>query len=101
MDKAYAIIAWDGPEGAARRDTFRAQHFAHIETILDKVLIAGPLKDASGAFTGSLVVVKADSEDEARAIFESDPYFAAGVWDRWDIQFFLPAAGDWIGGKIW
>ncbi len=101
MSKAYAVMAWDGPNGTAKRDEFRRQHFAHIQTIIDKVLIAGPLKDAAGAFTGSLVVVKADDEAEAEAILKSDPYFKAGVWDRWDIQFFLPAAGDWVGGKIW
>lgn len=101
MSNAYAVIAWDGPDGPTLRDSYRLAHFAHIETIIDKVLIAGPLKDRDGAFTGSLVVVKAENEAEAEAILKSDPYFAAGVWARWEVQAFVPAAGDWIGGKIW
>ncbi len=101
MSNAYAVIAWDGPDSAAKRAEFRLRHFAHVEQIMDKVLIAGPLKDADGNFTGSLVVVKAEDEAEAEAILKSDPYFKAGVWDRWEIQFFLPAAGDWVGGKTW
>jgi uncharacterized protein len=101
MGNAYAVMAWDGPDGEAKRAEFRLQHFAHVENIMDKVLIAGPLKNADGAFSGSLVVVKANDEAEAEAILKSDPYFKAGVWERWDIQFFFPAAGDWVGGKTW
>jgi len=27
--------------------------------------------------------------------------FGAGVWERWEIHPFTPAAGEWIGGKTW
>jgi uncharacterized protein YciI len=101
MTGTYAVIARDTPGAEAARTAARADHFAHIETILDRVLIAGPLKDEDGAFTGSLVVIRADSEADARALFESDPYFKAGVWQDAEIRAFTAAAGDWIGGKIW
>lgn len=99
--KHFAIIAWDAPDSAAARTSARAAHFARIEGIMDSLAIAGPLKDASGAFTGSLVIVKAEDEAGARAILEADPYFAAGVWARFEIHDFLPAAGEWVGGKTW
>jgi uncharacterized protein len=101
MSDAYAIMAWDGPDSATKRNETRAQHFAHIETIMDRILIAGPLKDGDGAMIGSLVVVTAKDASEAEAILKSDPYYAAGVWQRWDIQSFVPAAGAWVGGKTW
>jgi uncharacterized protein len=97
----FAIVSHDAPGSAGPRAEARAAHFAHIETILDRVAVAGPLKDSDGNIVGSLVVLKCDSADEAEAILKSDPYFAAGVWARWDIHPFLPAAGEWIGGKIW
>lgn len=97
----YAILAWDAPDAAPKRDAARAAHFARVEAILDRVAIAGPMKDATGGFTGSVIIVTAESEAEARALFEADPYFAAGVWDRHEIHAFVPAAGTWIGGKIW
>lgn len=97
----YAIIAWDAPDAGPKRDAARDAHFARVETIMDRVAIAGPMKDGEGRFTGSLIVVTATDEAEARALFEGDPYFAAGVWDRWEIHAFTPAAGAWIGGKIW
>jgi uncharacterized protein len=95
------MMAWDSPDSAAKRTETRPAHFAHIETIMDKVLIAGPSKNADGSICGSLLVIKAQDEAEAEAILKSDPYFIAGVWERWDIRAFTPAAGEWIGGKTW
>jgi uncharacterized protein YciI len=97
----FAIIARDGPNGTRLRSEHRAAHFAHIETIMGKVALAGPLKTADGGFAGSLVVVEAADTAEAEAILQSDPYFAAGVWDSWEIHPFLAAAGTWVGGKAW
>jgi uncharacterized protein len=97
----YAVIAWDVPDSAGPRAAARDAHFAHIETIIDKIAVAGPLKDNDGANIGSLVVLTCDDADEAEVIFKSDPYFKAGVWDRWTINPFLAAAGTWVGGKAW
>lgn len=97
----YAVIAWDVPDSAAIRDAARGHHFAHIERIIDKVAVAGPLKDAGGAIIGSLVVLDVADAAEAEAVFTSDPYFAVGVWGTWTINPFLAAAGEWVGGKIW
>lgn len=99
--KHFAIIAWDAPDSAGARNSARAAHFARIEGIMDSLAIAGPMRDANGAFVGSLVIVTAEDEAGARAILEADPYFAAGVWDRFEIHDFLPAAGKWVGGKTW
>lgn len=99
--KLYAVIAHDAPGAEAKRAAARDDHFAHIEHILDRVLIAGPLRDEEGHFCGSLVVIRAADEAEARALFERDPYYAAGVWERAEVRAFTAAAGEWIGGKIW
>lgn len=101
MSALYMVVSRDAPGAGPIRAAARDAHFAHVETILDKVAVAGPLKDADGNFTGSLVVLHADSEAAARAILEADPYFKAGVWDEIRIEAFTAAAGSWIGGKIW
>jgi uncharacterized protein YciI len=97
----FAIITRDGPDGTALRAEHRNAHFAHIETIMAKVALAGPLKTEAGGFSGSLVVVDAADAAEAEAILKSDPYFAAGVWQSWEIHPFLAAAGTLLGGKTW
>lgn len=101
MNSHYAIVAWDAPDSGAKRDIHRAAHFVHIEASLDKIAIAGPVKNEAGEFTGSLFVVKATTAAEAEAILAADPYFGAGVWSRTEISPFVPAAGEWIGGKTW
>jgi uncharacterized protein len=101
MTGHYAILAWDGPDGPAKRDEYRAAHFAHIETIMEKLAIAGPLKSDDGKFLGSMLVVHATNREEAEAILRADPYFDGGVWNRWEIFPFLAAAGKWVGGKTW
>ncbi len=95
------MLAWDGADSAPIRAAARDAHFAHIERIIDKVAVAGPLKDADGANIGSLFVLAVADAAEAESVLRSDPYFDAGVWDRWTIHPFLAAAGRWVGGKIW
>lgn len=97
----FAIIAHDVPDSAVLRDAHRAAHFVQVERIMDKVAIAGPLKDAEGRIIGSLIVLDVADASEARSLLEADPYFAAGVWARIEVHPFLAAAGAWIGGKIW
>jgi uncharacterized protein len=97
----FAIIAWDVPDSAPIRAAARDAHFARIEQIVDKVAVAGPLRDADGSIIGSLIVLDVANAAEAEALFRADPYFAAGVWDRWTINPFLAAAGTWVGGTSW
>jgi uncharacterized protein len=97
----FAIIAWDVPDSAPIRAAARDAHFARIEQIIDKVAVAGPLRDADGNNIGSLIILDVADAAEAEALFRADPYFAAGVWDQWTISPFLAAAGTWLGGTIW
>ena len=101
MAELYAIVTRD-KDGAS--ETRRAQleaHLAHIERELEHFAVAGPLYDDAGHFAGSLLIVKASSEAEARALLEADPYYQAGIWSHIEIQAFSAAAGDWVGGKNW
>ena len=101
MSKFYAIIARDRPGAAPIRTEKLKQHLAHVEGHLDRLAVAGPLRDEAGAFTGSLLIVRAESAADARALLEADPYFQAGIWNDIDIRAFGAVAGDWVGGKTW
>jgi uncharacterized protein YciI len=86
----------------ALRHAERDAHFAYIESILDRLLVAGPLPETdSGAHTASLFVYAVETENEARRLLEADPFFQAGIYGEIEIKPFLPAAGGWIGGTIW
>ena len=101
MVKYFAIVTTDKPGATATRMAKLREHLAHVEATIDQLAIAGPLRDQDGNFTGSLLIVKADSEAEARAMLENDPYFHAEIWSDIQIRAFGAAAGDWVGGKTW
>jgi hypothetical protein len=98
-----AVIVWDrpGPDAAAARTRLLAAHLAHVETIMDRIAVAGPLLGTDGKPTGSLIVLDVETVAAARAIFESDPYFGAGIWQEPAIVPYRAVAGAWVGGKAW
>jgi hypothetical protein len=101
-DTAYMVVCRDGPEGEARRAAATAAHLAYVESVLGDLNVAGPLYDEAGLKTvGSVFCLKTKSLARAKEIIENDPYFRAGVFESVEYFPYLPAAGRYIGGKIW
>jgi uncharacterized protein YciI len=98
-----AVICHDGPDAGPTRKAAAQAHLAYVETIIDRLLMAGPLYSEDGsAMIGSLYLFKTASLDEARRLLEGDPYFKASFWKSIEIRPTLPAAGDCVsGGKAW
>ncbi len=48
--------------------------------------MAGPFLDSDGKPNGSLVILKAETIDEARAIAAEDPYAKAGLFAHVEIK---------------
>ncbi|MEE4154803.1 MAG: YciI family protein [Erythrobacter sp.] len=96
----FTFFCLDAENSAALREKLLKEHLAHIEAHIGDFAVAGPLKDGERTI-GSLVVIKAEDEAEARRKFEGDPYFAAGVWQSVMASRFLGVAGDWVGGIAW
>ncbi len=83
---------------AANRD----DHFAYIESIMDQVLVAGPIpaEDGNGQ-RGSAFLYATNDPEEALALLHADPYYRSGLYATVEVLPFLPAAGRWLGGGIW
>lgn len=96
----FAFYCRDGEAAPVLREKLLDRHLAHIEANIDDYAVAGPLKK-DGATIGSLLVIKAADVAEARAKFETDPYFTAGVWQSIQVSAFHAVAGDWVGGAVW
>jgi uncharacterized protein YciI len=97
----FVVICTDYSDGRAvvNRHTALAAHLAYIETIVDRILVAGPLRAAvGGGIVGSLLIYKVESEEEARALLEADPYFAADIWASVEFKRFNAAVGEWVSG---
>lgn len=82
----YVIIGHDGPDGAALRPKLRPAHLDNLRPLVEqgKVVIAGPFTDGSG----SLIIVDMESEAEAMAFAQSDPYVSGGVFQRVEVKPF-------------
>lgn len=97
----YCIHAIDGPDGAEIRPRLIGAHLAHVEAYIDRYFVAGPLKNADGQTIGSMLVVEAASEADARAFLDQDPYAGAGLWSEIHIAAFAAVAGTSVGGAAW
>lgn len=97
----YALWCRDAAGSAEKRQLGLAQHLAHVEENMERIAIAGPLKDENGATIGSMLIVDAPSAVEARKFVEGDPYNAAGVWEEIEVSAFAGVAGTWVGGAAW
>ena len=84
------------------REEHMAGHLAHLESIMDHIAIAGPLKNAAGdEIVGSLLAYKTDDLDEAKAWLDGDPYAQCGIWEGIEWSRLVLAAGTLIGGATW
>lgn len=99
---AILCLCRDVPASDPLRAAHRDDHFRYIESIMDRVLVAGPLAERpDSGWRGSAFLYDTDDRETARELLHNDPYFRAGIYAHVDMQPFLPAAGRWIGGGIW
>jgi uncharacterized protein YciI len=83
----FVIIGHDGPDGQAKRPTHRPAHLARLEQLQaeGRLVLAGPFTDKAG----SLIIIDVESEAEAHALAQADPYVTHGVFVRVEIHPFL------------
>ena len=86
----YAIISRDVKDSLDKRLSVRAEHIARLKALEDqgRLLIAGPHPNIDSedpgpaGFSGSLIVAEFNSLDEAQSWADTDPYIAAGVYEK-------------------
>lgn len=98
---ALCLDRTDIDTGALRRAE-RDAHFAYIESIMGRLLVAGPLAaPGSAEHRASLFIYRVDTEAAARELLQGDPFWRAGIYADCQFHPFTPAAGAWLGGAIW
>ncbi|MDU8924230.1 YciI family protein [Pasteurellaceae bacterium LIM206] len=84
----YVIFAQDKPNTLAQRLSVREAHLARLKRLQEenRLLTAGPNpaidaeNPGEAGFTGSTVIAKFNSLEEAKTWASQDPYVAAGVY---------------------
>lgn len=84
----YALVAYDKPNGVGHRMAVRPEHLKHLESLGDRLVLAGPFLDDRGDMIGSFMVIDAESQADAEASFARDPFVAQGVFDSITIKPF-------------
>jgi uncharacterized protein YciI len=82
----FAAICLDQPDSFELRDRIRADHLAFIEASKTRVKLGGPFLDAQGRMNGSLLIVEAADEADARALLAHDPYANAGLFKSVELR---------------
>lgn len=81
LNKTLYVIFSDVVEGTGDRDTVKQQHYDYQFSLEDRGILfaAGPLLRGDGKPTGTgMIIVRADSMDEAKAIADGDPFHKNG-----------------------
>ena len=82
----FALVAYDRPNSVAQRLELRPAHLEHLKSLGDTLVLAGPFLDAAGAMIGSIMVVEAETLEQARDIFAGDPFMAHNLFDSVTIK---------------
>lgn len=82
----FAAICLDKPDHYELRASTRSAHLAFLDQNAAHVKIGGPFLDAEGKPVGSLLILDCDSEAQARALIERDPYAIAGLFASVDLK---------------
>lgn len=86
MTQFYAVTAIDKRDNLDARMAARPDHLQYWQDNDAALVLAGPFLDGNEKPCGSLIVVRADDGDAARALIENDPYAVAGVFESVDIR---------------
>lgn len=82
----YMLLATDGEGVYEARMAARPEHLKRLEALQaeGRLLTAGPnpLPDNPERVSGSLIIAKFESLDDAQAWAERDPYVEAGVYEE-------------------
>jgi uncharacterized protein len=77
----FILTCLDKADALDVRMATRAAHLAYLDGFKANVKLAGPLLDTTdGAMIGSHFILDFDTQDEAKAFADNDPYATAGLF---------------------
>lgn len=82
----YAMIAKDKPGTGEQRLATRPIHLDHLNSLGDRLILAGALLDTDDKPEGSLLVIEAESLEAATASFMADPFVKQGIFGSTEIR---------------
>ena len=83
----YMCYGINGPDGPAKRDIAREEHFAYLKKHEDILVLGGAtLADDDATRTGSLLVINVPDRAAADAFADGEPLRRAGVFESYSVN---------------
>jgi uncharacterized protein YciI len=96
----FAVYCLDKDDALPRRLAARPDHVKFLETLGSRIKIGGPLLDDAGENpVGSLLVIEADSLEQAKTLMAGDPYAGADVFKSVEVRPWRSFMGEWLEQK--
>ncbi|HHT01061.1 MAG TPA: YciI family protein [Thiomicrospira sp.] len=92
----YSIFAYDNENSLPLRAKARPAHIERLKALNEnnRLVIAGPnpaidsMEPGEAGFSGSLIIAEFPSLEAAKEWADSDPYVAAGVYNKVEVKPF-------------
>ena len=99
---AWLVLCRDNEDSGELRQRLLAAHLAYIDTVMDRIAVAGPLAErVGGDHCASCFIYQTDDRAVAESLLHNDPFFQAGLYRDVTFYAFRAAAGNWVGGAAW
>lgn len=87
----FVLTGVDRPGALETRMRVREEHLKGLQALYDagRLVVAGPIRDASERPKGSVVIFEAESIEAARMLMAKDPYVREGVFESWTVDPYL------------
>ncbi|SDH10772.1 YciI family protein [Roseospirillum parvum] len=90
----FAIVCTDKPGHGEVRQATRQAHLDYAASFGPRIRVGGPMLGPDGqTMVGSLLLLEAETIDEARAFTENDPYAKAGLFESVVVRPFKQVMG--------
>jgi len=85
-------------EGSAElRKKHLAEHLAWLASQRALIPLAGSIRETAEATPlGGVWIISAENRESAKALIELDPFFIAGLRERYELWHYFPAANDML-----
>ena len=77
----FAITNTDRPGVLELRMATRPDHLVYLDSKQSQIIHGGAILDAEGKPCGSLLIVEAETIEDARTLAAGDPYAKAGLFE--------------------
>lgn len=84
----FIVICKDKENSLGKRLANRNFHLKYLQTLKEKLVMAGPILDDSKNPKGSILVIKFENKKKLEEFLKKDPYTKVNLFETVEIELF-------------